>query len=67
MEIWHVQGKPRASPLDLLACLVISWVQDMKEAVAAATIQSETWKLNWNSFRRSYVIEIGCGHKTVSV
>jgi hypothetical protein len=29
----------------------------MKEAVAAATIQSETWKLKWNSFRRSEVTE----------
>jgi hypothetical protein len=42
MEIWHVRGKPRASPLDLLVRLVISWLPDMKEAVAAATIQSET-------------------------
>jgi hypothetical protein len=67
MEIWHVRGKPRASPLDLLACLVSSWLPDMKEAVVAATIQSETWKLKWNSFRQSYVTEIGCGHRTVSV
>jgi hypothetical protein len=67
MEIWHVRGKPRASPLDLLPCLVISWLQDMKEAVAAATIQSETSKLKWNNFRQSYVTEIGCGHRTVSV
>jgi hypothetical protein len=67
MEIWHVRGKPHASPLDLLACLVISWLSDMKEAVAVATIQSETWKLKWNSFRRSFVTEIGCGHRMVSI
>ena len=67
MEIWHVRGKPRASPLDLLACLVISWLQDMKGAAAAATIQSETWKPKWNSFGRSYVTETRCGHRTVSV
>jgi hypothetical protein len=42
MEKCHIRGKPRASPLDLLACLVISWLQDMKGAVAAVTIQSET-------------------------
>jgi hypothetical protein len=40
--------------LDLLACLVISWLQDMKAAIAAATIQSETWKLKWNNFGWSY-------------
>jgi hypothetical protein len=67
MEICRIQGKLRASPLNLLVCLVISWLPDMKGAAAAATIQSETWKLKWNSFRQSYVTEIGCGHKTVSV
>jgi hypothetical protein len=67
MEIWHVRGKPCVSPLDLLACLVISWLHDMMEAVAVATIQSQTWKLKWNNFRCSYVTEIGCGHRTVSV
>jgi hypothetical protein len=36
-------------------------------AVAAATIQSETYKPKWNSFGRSYVIETGCGQRTVSV
>jgi hypothetical protein len=67
MEICHVRGKPRASPLDLLACLVINWLKDMKGAAAAATIQSKTWKPKWNSFGRSYATETGCGHKTVSV
>jgi hypothetical protein len=38
----RVGGKPRVSPLDLLAYLVISWLQDMKGAAAATTIQSET-------------------------
>jgi hypothetical protein len=42
MEICHVRGKPRVSPLNLFACLVISWLQDMKRAAAEATIQSET-------------------------
>jgi hypothetical protein len=51
MEICRVRGKPRVSPLDPLACLVISWLQDMKGAAAVAMIQSET----------------GCGQKTVSV
>jgi hypothetical protein len=67
MEIWHVRGKLCASPLDLLACLVISWLPNMREAVEAATIQSETWKLRWNSFIWSYVTEIGCGHRTISI
>jgi hypothetical protein len=67
MEIYRVRGKPRASPLDLLACLVTSWLQDMKAAVAAATIQSEIWKPKWNNYGRSYVTETGCGHRTVSV
>jgi hypothetical protein len=53
--------------IDLLACLVVSWLQDMKGAAAAATIQSETWKPKWNSFGRSYVTKTGCGHKMVSV
>ena len=39
---------------------------DMKGVGAAATIQLETWKPRWNSFRRSYITEIGCGHMTVS-
>jgi hypothetical protein len=39
----------------------------MKEVVATTTIQSETWKLKWNNFRWSYVTEIGCGHRMVSV
>jgi hypothetical protein len=67
MEVCRIRGKPRASPLDLLVCLVISWLPDMKGAAAATTIQSETWKLKWNNFRWSYVTEIGCGHRTVSV
>jgi hypothetical protein len=67
MEICRVRGKPRVSPLDLLAYLVISWLQDMKGAAAAATIQSETWKLKWNSFERSYVTKLGCGQKMISV
>jgi hypothetical protein len=67
MEISHVRGKPRVSPLDPFACLVISWLQDMKGAAAAATIQSETWKPKWNSFGWSYIIETGCGQKAVSV
>jgi hypothetical protein len=67
MEIWCVRGKPRASPLDLLACLIISWLPDTKKAVAAATIESETRRPKWNNFRRSYVTEIGCGHRTISV
>jgi hypothetical protein len=66
MEICRVRGKPRASPLDLLACLVISWIQDMKGAAAASMIQSETWKPKWNSFGQSYVTETGCGQRTVS-
>jgi hypothetical protein len=44
MEICHVRGKPRTSPQDLLACLVMSWLQDMKGGAVTATIQSETWK-----------------------
>ena len=67
MEICRARGKPRVSPLDLLAYLAISWLQNMKAAVAATMIQSETWKPKWNSFGRSYVTETGCGHKTVSV
>jgi hypothetical protein len=39
----------------------------MKGAVAVATIQSETWKPKWNSFGRSYVTEIGCGQRMISV
>jgi hypothetical protein len=67
MEICRVRGKPRISPRELLACLVISWLQDVKGAAAVATIQSETWKPKWNSFGRSYITKTGCGHKTVSV
>ena len=67
MEICRVRRKPRASPMDLLACLVISWLPDMKGAAAAATIQSEIWKPKWSSFGQSYVTETGCGKKMVSV
>jgi hypothetical protein len=67
MEICRVRGKPCASPLDLLACLIISWLQDIRGAAAAAMIQSETWKPKWSSFRRTYVTETGCGQKMVSV
>jgi hypothetical protein len=68
MEICRrVQGKPRVCPLDLLAYLDISWLQDMKGAVATTMIRSETWKPKWSSFERSYVTEIGCGQKMVSV
>jgi hypothetical protein len=43
MEICHhARGKPRVSPLDLLAYLGISWLQDMKRAAAAVTTPSET-------------------------
>jgi hypothetical protein len=43
MEIYrHVRGKPRIGPLDLLAYLGISWLQDMKGAAAAVTTPSET-------------------------
>jgi hypothetical protein len=42
MEICCVRGKPRVSPLDPLACLDISWLQDMKGEAAVVTIQYET-------------------------
>jgi hypothetical protein len=42
MEIClRAQGKPRASPLDRLACLAISWLQGMRIAAAAAMIPME--------------------------
>jgi hypothetical protein len=43
MEICcRVRGKPHVSPLDLLAYLGISWLQDMKGAAAAVTTPPET-------------------------
>jgi hypothetical protein len=43
MEICRrARRKPRVSPLDLLAYLGISWLQDMKGATAAVTTPSET-------------------------
>jgi hypothetical protein len=38
----RARGKLRVSPLDLLAYLGISWLQDMKRAATAVTTLLET-------------------------